>query len=174
MTNIRLDISQYADVEILNLYKARRAAGYSHESIMESIYARGRDNARTPMQWEDRPNAGFTTGTPWLSVNGNYPRINAAKQENDPHSVLTYYRQLIAFRNGSETLQAGDFTELYRRDGVYAYRRNRKDESLTVVISLSAEERPNPASGAIVLSNYDRQENPPRLSPYAALILREV
>ena len=138
------------------------------------IKIKSRDNARTPMQWNDSPNAGFTTGTPWLSVNGNYPCINAAKQENDPHSVLTYYRQLIAFRNGSEILQAGDFSELYRKDGVYAYRRSLNVESLIVVISLSTKERPNPVSGTVVLSNYGRQESPACLSPYEALILREV
>ena len=175
MTNFDFpDMEKVRDVESINIWNMGKQLHLPRSLRWRMIKTKSRDNARTPMQWEDRPNAGFTTGTPWLSVNGNYPRINAAKQENDPHSVLTYYRQLIAFRNGSETLQAGDFTELYRRDGVYAYRRNRKDESLTVVISLSAEERPNPASGAVVFSNYDRQENPPRLSPYEALILREV
>ena len=97
-----------------------------------------------------------------------------AEQENAPNSVLAYYRQLIAFRNGSEILQAGDFSELYRKDGVYAYRRSLNVESLIVVISLSTKERPNPVSGTVVLSNYGRQESPACLSPYEALILREV
>ena len=104
----------------------------------------------------------------------NYPRINVAEQENAPNSVLAYYRQLIAFRNGSEILQAGDFSELYRKDGVYAYRRSLNVESIIVVISLSTKERPNPVSGTVVLSNYGRQESPACLSPYEALILREV
>lgn len=81
---------------------------------------------------------------------------------------------LLAFRNGSEILQAGDFSELYRKDGVYAYRRSLNVESLIVVISLSTKERPNPVSGTVVLSNYGRQESPACLSPYEALILREV
>ena len=174
MTNIRLPLEQYQDLEIHNMYKERTERGDSPESVMQSIWARGRDNARTPMQWNDSPNAGFTTGTPWLSVNGNYPRINVAEQENAPNSVLAYYRQLIAFRNGSEILQAGDFSELYRKDGVYAYRRSLNVESLIVVISLSTKERPNPVSGTVVLSNYGRQESPACLSPYEALILREV
>ena len=78
MTNVRFDdINDYNDIESLNMYKDRLSKGYSHNEIMESIYAKGRDNARTPMQWDDSENAGFTTGTPWLAVNKNYDNINA-------------------------------------------------------------------------------------------------
>ena len=78
MTNVRFDdINDYNDIESLNMYKDRLSKGYSHNEIMESIYAKGRDNARTPMQWDDSENAGFTTGTPWLAVNKNYDKINA-------------------------------------------------------------------------------------------------
>ena len=90
MTNIQLDISQYVDVEILNIYKERIAAGYSHEEVMASIYARGRDNARTPMQWSAGENAGFTTGTPWLPVNENHSFINAEAAQADENSVFHY------------------------------------------------------------------------------------
>ena len=76
MTNVRFDdINDYNDIESLNMYKDRLSKGYSHNEIMESIYAKGRDNARTPMQWDDSENAGFTTGTPWLAVNKNYDKI---------------------------------------------------------------------------------------------------
>ena len=163
--------AELRDIESFNLLEQNRDR---EDWAWRGIRAKGRDNSRTPMQWNDSPNAGFTTGTPWLSVNGNYPRINVAEQENAPNSVLAYYRQLIAFRNGSEILQAGDFSELYRKDGVYAYRRSLNVESLIVVISLSTKERPNPVSGTVVLSNYGRQESPACLSPYEALILREV
>ena len=78
MTNVRFeDINEYNDIESLNMYKDRISKGYTHEEIMESIYAKGRDNARTPMQWDNSENAGFTTGKPWLSINENYEVINA-------------------------------------------------------------------------------------------------
>ncbi len=77
MTNVRFDdINDYNDIESLNMYKDRLSKGYSHNEIMESIYAKGRDNARTPMQWDDSENGGFTTVTPWLAVNTNYVDIN--------------------------------------------------------------------------------------------------
>ena len=175
MTNFDFpDMQKVRDVESINIWNIGKRLHLPRSLRWRMIKTKSRDNARTPMQWNDSPNAGFTTGTPWLSVNGNYPCINAAKQENDPHSVLTYYRQLIAFRNGSEILQTGDFSELYRKDGVYAYRRSLNVESLIVVISLSTKERPNPVSGTVVLSNYGRKESPACLSPYEALILREV
>ena len=80
MTNIRLEnIDEYNDIETLNMYKDRISKGYSHEEIMNSIYIKGRDNARTPMQWDDSENAGFTTGKPWLAVNKNYKEINVKK-----------------------------------------------------------------------------------------------
>lgn len=72
MTNVKFDIEDYKDIETLNLYKERLEKGYAKEDIMESIYVKGRDNARTPMQWDDTENAGFTTGTPWIKVNPNY------------------------------------------------------------------------------------------------------
>lgn len=175
MTNFDFpDMQKVRDVESINIWNMGKQLHLPQSLRWRMIKTKSRDNARTPMQWNDSPNAGFTTGTPWLSVNGNYPCINVAEQENAPNSVLAYYRQLIAFRNGSEILQAGDFSELYRKDGVYAYRRSLNVESLIVVISLSTKERPNPVSGTVVLSNYGRQESPACLSPYEALILREV
>ena len=175
MTNFDFsDMEKVQDVESINIWNMGKQLHLPYLLRWRMIKTKSRDNARTPMQWNDSPNAGFTTGTPWLSVNGNYPRINAARQENDPASVLSFYRRLIAFRNGSEVLQAGSFTRLFLGNSVYAYRRELNGEGLTVVVSLAATERPNPVSGTVVLSNYGRQESPACLSPYEALILREV
>lgn len=93
MTNVRYNIEDYRDVEIQNVYKERIAAGYDKEDVMNSIYAKGRDNARTPMQWDDTENAGFTTGTPWIKVNDNYKTINAKSQVDDPDSIFNCYRE---------------------------------------------------------------------------------
>ena len=97
------------------------------ESVMESIYAKGRDNARTPMQWSDAPQAGFTTGTPWLKINENYRSINVASQEHDPDSVLNYYRSLTALRKSPdyrEVFTYGAFQPAYEdTDSIMAYYR---------------------------------------------------
>ena len=175
MTNFDFpDMDKVRDVESINIWNMGKRLHLPYGLRWRMIKTKSRDNARTPMQWDDSINGGFSAGTPWLSVNGNYPRINVKRQENDPGSVLAYYRQLIAFRNGSRVLQEGDFTELYRKNGVYAYRRACDGETLTVVISLAEGERKNPASGEVVCSNYGRETAPARLAPYEALVLREV
>lgn len=175
MTNFDFpDMEKVRDVESINIWNMGKRLHLPYGLRWRMIKAKSRDNARTPMQWDDSINGGFSAGTPWLSVNGNYPRINVKRQEDDPGSVLSYYRQLIAFRNGSRVLQEGDFTELYRKNGVYAYRRACDGEVLTIVISLAEGERKNPASGEVVCSNYGRETAPARLAPYEALVLREV
>lgn len=175
MTNFDFpDMEKVRDVESINIWNMGKRLHLPYGLRWRMIKTKSRDNARTPMQWDDSINGGFSAGTPWLSVNGNYPRINVKRQEDDPGSVLAYYRQLIAFRNGSRVLQEGDFTELYRKNGVYAYRRACDGEMLTVVISLAEGERKNPASGEVVCSNYGRETAPARLAPYEALVLREV
>ncbi len=175
MTNFDFpDMEKVRDVESINIWNMGKRLHLPYGLRWRMIKTKSRDNARTPMQWDDSINGGFSAGTPWLSVNGNYPRINVKQQEDDPGSVLSYYRQLIAFRNGSRVLQEGDFTELYRKNGVYAYRRACDGKALTIVISLAEGERKNPASGEVVCSNYGRETAPARLAPYEALILREV
>lgn len=175
MTNFDFpDMEKVRDVESINIWNMGKRLHLPYGLRWRMIKTKSRDNARTPMQWDDSINGGFSAGTPWLSVNSNYPRINVKRQEDDPGSVLAYYRQLIAFRNGSRVLQEGDFTELYRKNGVYAYRRACDGEALTVVISLAEGERKNPASGEVVCSNYGRETAPAHLAPYEALILREV
>lgn len=175
MTNFDFpDMEKVRDVESINIWNMGKRLHLPYGLRWRMIKTKSRDNARTPMQWDDSINGGFSAGMPWLSVNGNYPRINVKRQEDDPGSVLSYYRQLIAFRNGSRVLQEGDFTELYRKNGVYAYRRACDGEALTIVISLAEGERKNPASGEVVCSNYGRETAPARLAPYEALVLREV
>ena len=140
MTNIRLDISQYVDVESINLYKAYTAAGWSHDAVMEAIYARGRDNARTPMQWTAGGNAGFTTGTPWLPVNENHSQVNAEAELADPDSVFHYYQKLIALRKEYDIFRDGWF-ELLDPDNekVFAYTRDTETAHMLVVCNFTAQ-----------------------------------
>ncbi|WP_139490842.1 glycoside hydrolase family 13 protein [Brevibacillus dissolubilis] len=135
MTNVRFEtIEEYQDIETLNMYREKRAEGVPHEQLMKSIYVKGRDNARTPVQWDDSANAGFTTGTPWLKVNPNYTEINAKQAINDPNSVYNYYRQLIQLRKQHEVIVYGDY-ELILPDHeqIYAYTRTLGNEKLLVI-----------------------------------------
>lgn len=140
MTNIRLPIEAYDDLEIRNIYAERTAQGYAPETVMESIYARGRDNARTPMQWDGSENAGFTTGKPWLPVNPNYETINAERALADPDSVFYFYQKLIALRKAHPVFRDGSFTLLLPEDEkVFAYTRDTERDHLLVVCNFTAE-----------------------------------
>ena len=174
MTNIQLDISQYVDVEILNLYKERTAAGYSHEDVMASIYARGRDNARTPMQWTAGENAGFTTGTPWLPVNANHSVINAEAALADENSTFHYYQKLIALRKEYNVFRDGWFELMDpENEAVFAYTRDTDHAHMLVVCNFTAEDQDWKLPGNYVgakklIGNYpDDHET---LRPYEAYI----
>lgn len=123
MTNVAFGaIEDYRDIETLNMYREFvEEKGVDVQSVMAMIYAKSRDNARTPVQWDDGPNAGFSTGTPWIAVDPNYPKINVEKNLRDPNAIFGYYRRLIQLRkehrvivNGSCDLLAGDHPELAR------------------------------------------------------------
>jgi len=104
------------------------------------LRARGRDNARTPMQWDDSPNAGFTTGTPWLAVNPNYHEVNAAAAIADPDSVYHHYRKLAELRHTEPAVADGDFTMLLPHDEqLYAFTRRLGDTELLVIGNFSGE-----------------------------------
>lgn len=141
MTNIRLPILEYRDVETRNAYAERIAAGIPEADVMASLYARSRDNARTPMQWDASANAGFTTGEPWIAVNPNYKEINAAAQTEDENSVFHYYRRLIALRKEYPVFAEGDFTLLEEEHPkLFVYRRAAAGQTLLVVCNFSGED----------------------------------
>ena len=175
MTNVRLDMDQYADIEIRNLYEDRIARGYSHESVMNSIWARGRDNARTPMQWTAGENAGFTTGTPWLPVNENYKQINAQSALADPDSVFRYYQKLIHLRKNMEIFRDGSFTLLEpENEAVFAYIRETQQDLALVVCNFTDKPQtfcmPEHFRGSqVLISNYRDKDT--ILRPYEAYIL---
>ena len=142
MTNVKFtSLDDYRDIETINMYNERRALGYSHEEIMNSIYGKGRDNARTPMQWDSTDNAGFTTGTPWIKVNPRYKEINAKAALEDPSSIFYFYQKLIQFRKEMDIITKGGF-ELLLKDHsqLFVYERKLYDERLLVVCNFSGEE----------------------------------
>ena len=144
MTNVRFeDISLYQDIEIRNMYKERLEKGYKEADIMESIYAKGRDNARTPMQWTAGKNAGFTQGTPWIGVNPNYTEINAEEELKNMDSVFHYYKKLIALRKKYEIFTEGSFRLLLEEDeNIFAYEREYNGKKLLVAGNFTEKEVP--------------------------------
>lgn len=176
MTNIKLNIEEYDDLEICNLYKERTEAGEDPEKIMESIYVKGRDNARTPMQWNTEKNAGFTTGTPWLPVNPNYETINAAAEVDDPDSVFSYYKKLISLRKEYKVFETGKFRliEPYSEELFCYTRESEEDGSLLVICNFTGDEQDAPRierfEGAdVLIANYEDPIG--KLRPYEARIL---
>jgi oligo-1,6-glucosidase len=142
MTNIRFDkIEDYRDIETINMYKYVKSQGEDTERFLKDQQITGRDNGRTPFQWDDSPNAGFTTGKPWLRINDNYQFINAAAQDKDDRSILQYFRQLVLLRKHKPVLIYGAYELLDpEHQQVYTYTRTLDEEKLLIVLNFSNEE----------------------------------
>jgi oligo-1,6-glucosidase len=134
-------IADFRDIEALGqFHQAVELEKRDAEDVLTVLRARGRDNARTPMQWDDSPHAGFTTGTPWLAVNPNYPEINAAAERADPDSVFHHYRKLIQLRHDEPAVVEGDFTMLLPHDErLYAFTRRLGTTELLVIGNFTGE-----------------------------------
>lgn len=174
MTNVQYDIEDYKDCEIINMYHERLEKGYSKDEIMKSIYAKGRDNARTPMQWDDSENAGFTTGTPWIKVNDNYDKINAKSQVDDPDSIFSCYKKLVQLRKDYPVFVDGKFTLLLEDDeNIFAYSRKNEEKTMIVVCNFFDKEIPMPLAKEcegmeVLISNYKDTSDMSVLRPYEA------
>ena len=175
MTNSKFTMEQYRDIETVNMIKDRRERGYSDESILASLYAKSRDNARTPMQWDDSLNAGFTTGTPWLDVNPNYKEINAKSQMEDPDSIFSYYKNLIALRKEYPVFVEGDFELVFPENNqLFSYTRTFEGKTLWVLCNFYGNEVsieiPQELKGEkkLLISNYQDVNSENVLRPYEA------
>ena len=178
MCNYDFRVEECRDIEILNMVRERRAQGYSEEWIRDAIRRKGRDNARTPMQWSTAPNAGFTTGKPWLVVNPNYREINADDQVRRDDSVFACYQTLIRLRKELPVLVNGTYEPLLEENRqLFAYRRDDGEHRLLVVCNFFGEAVPDPLTeeekgGRLLLSSYsDAGEDPSMLRPYEARML---
>ncbi len=182
MTNYPVsDISEINDIESVNMYHERLANGYKKEEILASINAKGRDNARTPMQWDDTENAGFTTGTPWLHVNPNSSEINVAANLDNPNSIFFCYQKLIQLRKENRIVVWGDF-ELVTDvpEQVFMYLRRYEGQTWVVVANFGEEkvslELPSLGqSDDVIISNYERSSvnfNQLALNPYEAFAVK--
>ncbi len=185
MTNAAFDsIDDFRDIESLNHYAdAVGIAGEPVELVLKGLRKMSRDNARTPMQWDDSPNAGFTTGTPWIPVQTNFPEINVAEALADPESVLHYYRRLISLRHAEPVVAEGDFHMLLPDDdSIYAFTRSLSGVTLLVLGNFSGSDVDVDVSDAatwagadMILGNYSTpgaDEASIRLRPWEARVYR--
>ncbi|GAA2603765.1 glycoside hydrolase family 13 protein [Paractinoplanes durhamensis] len=177
MTNYPFQsITDFRDIEALGQFRqATEIEGREPADVLTVLRARGRDNARTPMQWDDSANGGFSTTTPWLAANPNYPQINAKAERADPDSVFHYYRQLIALRHSEPAVVDGDFTMLLPNDErLYAYTRKLGGTELLVIGNFTGETIEAEIDGwdgaELVLSNLPA--NGLTMAPWQAVVLR--
>ena len=182
MTNVQYQtIEEYNCVGTKNLYRTKRDQGMPHDQIMQIVWTNSRDSARTPMQWDASSNAGFTSGNPWLGINSNYVEINVAQQIDDPHSILNFYKKLIALKKGSELLIYGVYDLILKKHPqIYAYTRTLGEQKALIISNLSDREvtyrypKLKVSSDQLVLNNYPVDAHKPlgtiHLRPYEARV----
>ena len=180
MTNIDFDsIEQYQDISAINGHKVAIASGEDMDAWMRELNFMSRDNGRTPMQWDDTENAGFSSGKPWLPVNENYLEINVAQQDRDQLSVLNHFRSLTELRKEHPVLVYGAYTLLLpEHEQVYAYTRSSAESEVLVVLNFNDQRQEVELAAAgriddVLLNNYERasvSEAQVFLEPYQAII----
>ncbi|HEY0741509.1 MAG TPA: alpha-glucosidase [Chryseosolibacter sp.] len=181
MTNPGFEkIEQYRDIQALNMYKKTLSSGGDLDEYLRELRFSSRDNGRTPMQWDTTLNAGFSSATPWLSINTNYNQINVAYQEHDPRSVLNHFRKLTELRKKTDALVYGKYTLLLKdHPKVYAYTRVMNDTRVLVLLNFSKEQSvvsidQLSSRKEALINNYDSVDidgSKVTLNPYQAVIL---
>ena len=186
MTNAGFDkIQDYRDVSALNEYQHQKKVGGDLQKFMKRLSFESRDNGRTPFQWDETTNAGFTNGTPWIKVNANYKTINATSEEKDRNSCLNYFRSLVRLRKENiPVLVYGKYTLLDNNNpNVYAYTREMQGQKMLILLNFSSSNSPanvplSTANPTVLLSNYkesplvDKQKSIITLRPYQAIIFK--
>ena len=174
MTNIRFNnIADYQDIETRNMYAQLQAGGDNLPKFVEAQKLTGRDNGRTPFQWDATANAGFTMGTPWLKINPNYTTINEAAEEKDSTSVLNYFRRATALRRQHKVLVYGAYQLLDAANPhIYAYTRTQGAEKALVVLNFTSEKKTWKLPAGLALNGAPWLNNYPTFSPAATLTLQ--
>ncbi len=178
--NVFKKIEHYRDIETINMIDDRISRGFTMESIQESLFVKGRDNARTPMQWNSGLYSGFSDSTPWIEINDNYTDINASTQIGQEDSVLEYYRKLITLRRNSsysKLIEKGTFRMIEEQHpSLFAYEREFEDQKILILCNFYGKEITldnEYSSKKIVISNLVAQHNQSvtKLRPYEAIVL---
>lgn len=173
-------IDQFRDVESLNYYEILQNKGLSKEDALRIVQIHSRDNGRTPMQWNEEANSGFTTGTPWIGVNKNYPKVNAESQLKDETSIFHYYKTLVNLRKEYDVIAFGDIKPLDEKNtSVFAYERTYENEKAIVICNFYKNEiewkcEENLADYEVLIGNYENQvvsDGKIVLKPYEAVML---
>ncbi|EIK2267369.1 alpha,alpha-phosphotrehalase [Vibrio cholerae] len=184
MTNVAFDsLDQYRDIETLNFYKVKTQSGISHDAMMAAIHENSRDNARTPMQWNNSENAGFTSARPWIDVNPNYMQINVEQVLADQNSIFYHYQHLIALRKKLPVIVYGTFTPVAaEHESIFAYWREYQGERILVVSNFSHAEQiisqlpiAGDAHHEVLISNYEFRQSwsdTLTLRPYESFAIR--
>ena len=186
MTNPYFDkIEKYRDVESKNMYKILRDKGLSEKEVLDILMQKSRDNSRTPVQWDDTKNAGFTSGTPWIEIPENYKKINAENALKNSNSIFYHYQNLIQLRRTEELLITGRYEDIdLENKKVYAYKRVGEDAELIIIANFYDKTTEFDVKGMdleeafILLSNYvqspEINKNKLILKPYEAIIFKKV
>lgn len=180
MTNIKWnDINMYNDLSSHSQYKTALANGLSPDEAIKCVQRFSRDNARTPMQWSEEKNAGFTTGTPWLPVNDNYKTINAKLEKNKPDSVLSFFKDLMKLRREHRVLLDGNYNDiLFDDESIFAYTRENEKEKVIILLNFTGDtvtyDETLVGTREVLMSNYGGFD-PGYLRPYegACLVVKK-
>lgn len=182
MTNVQFELEEYEDIEVRNAFQELVVNGktISREDFEKAVWNKSRDNARTPMQWDDSENAGFTTGTPWFRVSDRYREINVKNALANKDSIFYYYKKLIELRHKEDLLTEGDYQLLLPEDeSIFAYLRRSEKECWLVAANLSDTTLSVPGlqqyiqkGKEIMISNYSRAETDGVFQPYEAFMMK--
>ena len=154
MKNVHFDsIHDYRDVETLNYYKEQKEKGFSDDEILPGIHVQGRDNVRTPIQWDDTENGGFSSGSPWIDLHPEYEHINVENALADPDSIFYYYQKMISYRKSNDLFVYGDIEEyLPNHPHIFVYRRFHKESVKLILLNFSDYNVSIP-EGLVILTN---------------------
>ena len=178
MTNVKYpSIDCYDDVETINAWKEAKGNNKNMDDFLKAVHRQSRDNARTPLQWNDSQFAGFSTNKPWIDVNSNYENINVESEENNPDSILNYYREIIRIRKNNLTLVYGDFLDLEPdNEKLYIYKRWDKQKTFVVILNFSDEkilcDLNDLSSMILVIGNYKKSVYDGFMDPWEARVYR--
>ena len=173
---VRHSIDEYDDISTHGQYARMLEEGFSEEEALELVNKRSRDNARTPMPFDDSKYAGFSNVEPWLALNETYKTINVKNQFNDPDSVYSFYKKMIALRQKSEysdVLTFGDFIPVeHENDLLIVYKRSYKGQTVVNVCNFSNQEQSYSTDKQIILNNYHEYDQK-TLKPYQTIMYVE-